>query len=304
MANYTGEIFAVATSFMWVISALAFESGGKKIGSLPLNFIRLIFALFFISIYSYITRGLPFATDADLNTWMWLILSGIVGLVIGDLMLFKAYILIGSRVSMLILSLVPPITAFLGWIMLGETLKNIQIFAMLITLVGISIVLLSRRPDKQEKDKNTDQKESSKNIIGYLLAFGGAVGQAGGLVLSKKGMGEYDAFAATQIRIIAGIVGFALILSFAKLWKKTFNGMKNIPAMKSIALGSLAGPFLGVSFSLIAIKFTETGVAATLSSLAPVVIILPAIILFKEKVRLMEIIGAIISVVGVGLFFW
>ncbi len=301
MGNYTGEIFAVATSFMWTISAMAFESGGKKIGSLPLNLIRLLFALVFISIYSYFTRGLPFATDADLNTWLWLSLSGVVGLVIGDLMLFRAYILVGARISMLILSLVPPITAFLGWLVLDEKLKGQQLIAMLITLVGICIVLLSKKTPK-ESDK-TDKKKT-KNIIGYLLAFGGAAGQAGGLVLSKKGMGNYDAFASTQIRIIAGIIGFVIIISFAKLWRKTFAGIKNIPAMKSIALGSLAGPFLGVSFSLIAVQFIETGIAATLSSLAPVVIILPSMIIFKEKISKLEIIGAIISVIGVALFFW
>ncbi len=301
MGNYTGEIFAVATSFMWTISALAFESGGKKIGSLPLNFIRLLFAFVFISIYSYFSRGLPFATDASLTTWAWLILSGLVGLVIGDLMLFKAYVLIGSRISMLILSLVPPITAFFGWLILDETLKGQQIIAMLVTLIGICIVLLSKKqPDALQQNK----KKQRKNIIGYFLAFGGAIGQSGGLVLSKKGMGNYDAFASTQIRIIAGIIGFAIIISFAKLWKKTFIGMKNASAMKSISLGAFTGPFLGVSFSLLAVQFIETGIAATLSSLAPVIIILPSMLIFKEKIHVMEIIGAIISVIGVAIFFW
>ncbi|MDD4150552.1 MAG: EamA family transporter, partial [Bacteroidales bacterium] len=92
MENYLGEIFAVITSFMWTVSAISFESAGKKIGSIPLNFIRLIFALLFISIYTYFTRGLFFATDANIDAWLWLSLSGIVGFVIGDLLLFRAYV--------------------------------------------------------------------------------------------------------------------------------------------------------------------------------------------------------------------
>ncbi len=305
MGNYIGEIFAVATSFMWTISAMSFESAGKKIGSVPLNFIRLIIALIFISIYTYFTRGFLFAVDADLQTWLWLLLSGIVGLVIGDLMLFRSYVLIGARVAMLVMSITPPITAFFGWIILNETLNLHQLGAMSITIIGIFMVLW-KKGEKKEKDslqKIKTKKRMSTFVKGLLLALGGACGQAAGLVLSKKGMGQYNAFAATQIRIIAGIIGFTLILTFARLWKKTFAGIKNTPAMKRVALGSLAGPFLGVSFSLIAVQYTETGIAATLSSLAPVVIILPSLWFFKEKIRLLEIIGAIVSVIGVALFF-
>jgi drug/metabolite transporter (DMT)-like permease len=265
----------------------------------------LIFALIFITIYSYFTRGLFFATDATANMWIWLSISGLVGFVIGDILLFRAYVVVGARVSMLVMSLVPPITAFFGWMILGETLTAIQFVAMLITILGIVLVLW-KKPDKKDKPKekvNLFKRKPSVALVGFLLAFGGACGQAGGLVLSKKGMGDYDAFAATQIRIIAGIVGFTIILSFAKLWRKTLNGLKNVSAVKMITLGSFAGPFLGVSFSLIAVKYTETGIAATLSSLAPVIIILPSMWFFKEKIKPLEIIGAVISVIGVGLFF-
>lgn len=299
MGNYVGEIFALITSVMWVISAMAFESAGKKIGSLPLNLIRLVFAFVFISIYTFFSRGMFFATDVDLNSFLWLALSGVIGFVIGDIMLFQAYVVVGARISTLIMSLVPAITALLGWLILGETLSPKQIIAMVIAMSGIFIVLFGR-------GKNTDpnQKKNKKAIvIGLLLALGGAIGQAGGLVVSKKGMGTYDAFASTQIRIITGIICFAIILTFAKKWKKTFAGLKNFSAVKSISLGAFVGPFLGVSFSLIAVKYTETGIAATLSSLAPVLIILPSMIFFKEKVKLIEVVGAVVSVIGVALFF-
>ncbi|MDD4148721.1 MAG: DMT family transporter, partial [Bacteroidales bacterium] len=270
-----------------------------------LNFLRLIFALLFISIYTYFTRGLYFATDANIDAWLWLSLSGIVGFVIGALLLFRAYVVIGARLSMLIMSLAPPITAFLGWLILDEALSIKQFIAMLVTITGIAVVLW-KKPEKKEVGKTRTKLFKHKPSVvfwGLLLAFGGACGQAGGLVLSKKGMGDYDAFAATQIRIIAGIVGFSIILTFSKLWKKTINGFKNVSAIKWITLGSFAGPFLGVSFSLIAVKYTETGIAATLSSLAPIIIILPAMFIFKEKIKPMEIIGSIITVIGVGLFF-
>jgi drug/metabolite transporter (DMT)-like permease len=300
--NYTGEIAALTTSLFWTISALTYESAGKKIGAIPLNIIRLFIAFIYITIYTYFSRGLLFATDASMEQWQWLLLSGIIGFVIGDLLLFQAFIVIGARVSMLIMSLVPPIAAILGWIILGETLNLQQIFAMAVTVSGIAIVMIVR---KEKKTVITEKKSKklSVTIIGLLLALGGALGQAGGLVISKKGMGEYDAFAATQIRIIAGIFGFLAIIAFTNLWKKTWAGLKNISALKSISLGSFVGPFLGVSFSLIAVKHAETGIAATLMSLAPILIIFPSMIINKEKVKFLEILGAIISVLGVGLFF-
>jgi drug/metabolite transporter (DMT)-like permease len=84
---------------------------------------------------------------------------------------------------------------------------------------------------------------------------------------------------------------------------QTFEGLKNKTAMKAVTLGSFVGPFLGVSFSLIAVKYTTTGIAATLTSLAPVIIILPAVLINKEKISAQEVIGAIVAVTGVALFF-
>ena len=138
---------------------------------------------------------------------------------------------------------------------------------------------------------------------GIFLAFGGALGQAAGLVLSKKGMGDYDAFASSQIRVLTGIVGFTILFFFLKRWKRVGQALQNKPAMKRIALGSVFGPFLGVSFSLLAIQHTQAGIAATIMAIVPVLIIPPAIIIFKERPSWKEIVGAVITVGGVGLFF-
>jgi len=173
---------------------------------------------------------------------------------------------------------------------------------MMVTLTGISIVILKR--EKKEEDSNKRRKITTNySIAGLLLAFGGAVGQGVGLVLSKKGMGEYDAFAASHIRVITGMVGFAVILLFAKRYGKLWKAIQHKSAMKRIALGSVFGPFLGVSFSLLAIQNTQAGIAATIMSIVPVLIIAPAILLFHEKVNWKEIIGAVITVGGVAIFF-
>lgn len=140
-------------------------------------------------------------------------------------------------------------------------------------------------------------------IVGILLAFGGAVGQGSGLVLSKYGMQDFDPFAATQIRVITGFVGFAILFFILKRWKKVFSAIKDKQAMTRLSIGAFFGPFLGVSFSLLSVKYTTTGIASTIMAIVPVLIIPPAIIFFKEKITLKEVIGSIIAVGGVALFF-
>ena len=302
MQNHFGEIAGVLTAVFWTVTSLAFESAGKKVGSLSVNLIRLIIAFFFIGFYSWAVRGFFFPTDATLYQWEWLALSGLVGFVIGDLLLFQALVVVGARISMLMMALAPPFAAFIGWLVLGEVLSPTNLLGMTITLSGIVIVILKR--ERSEVNGVISRKiKSNYSVQGVLLALGGAMGQGAGLVLSKKGMGDYDAFSASQIRVLTGIVGFIFVLTFMNRWPRFAAAIKNIPAMKRITLGAFFGPFLGVSFSLLAVQHTQAGIAATLMSITPVLIIAPAVFLFKEKINWKEILGAVITVIGIAFFF-
>jgi len=170
-----------------------------------------------------------------------------------------------------------------------------------VTMAGIFMVMLAGRTNGNEF--KLKKGKMGPLVLGSLLALGGAIGQAAGLVLSKKGMQDMDAFAATQIRIMAGVVGFLIVITAFRRWKNVQAALKDLKAMKFMTIGSFTGPFLGVSFSLLAVQHTDTGVAATLMALTPVMIIPPAIVFKKEKIHLMEIAGALISVGGVALFF-
>lgn len=304
MAAYWGEIAALLTAVFWTVTSMAFESAGKKVGSLAVNLIRLIIAFFIYAIYTQISRGMWFPFDASSYQWGWLALSGLIGFVIGDLLLFQAFVVVGARISMLIMAMTPPFTAFISYFMLGEVLSPMNWVGMGITLWGISMVILKRESSgANDGVKMRKRLTSAYSVSGILLALGGALGQATGLVLSKKGMGEYDAFAASQIRVMTGIVGFGLLLLFMKRYHRVWAAVKNISAMKRISLGAFFGPFLGVAFSLLAVQHTKAGIAATIMAIVPVLIIPPAIFVFKEKVNWKEIIGAIITVLGVAVFF-
>ena len=303
ISSHTGELAALLTAVFWTVTSLAFESASKTVGSLSVNFIRLVLAFIFLSLYSLFARGLLLPTDAGGHQWLWLSLSGLVGFVMGDLFLFQSYVLVGARISMLIMSLSPPIAAGIGWLSMGETLTLKQALGMLLIFIGIAMVVL-----RSEKTPNGSKIIGRKIKFGYsipglLLAFGGAVGQAGGLVLSKYGMAGYDVVASVQIRVITGIVGFAAVLLFMHKSGNLLLAVKNAGAMRRITVGSFFGPFLGVSFSLLAVRYTSTGVASALMSIVPVLIIAPSAVLLKEKITFREVAGAIVSVVGVVTFF-
>jgi len=295
MENYYGELAALATALCWSVTATSFEHAGKKVGSLSLNLIRLFIGMFFLMIFTWIFRGSPLPLDASASTWAWLFASGMVGLVIGDLLLFEAFVRIGARISMLIYASVPPMNAILAYLILGESMTGFQIFGMFVTVSGIALVILVKDTGKKVK--------LSHPVAGILLAFGGAFGQALGYIIGKVGLESYDAFAATQIRLLAGMVGFSIILTLRHRWGHFLAALKEKQAMKFITLGSFFGPFLGISLSLLAIQYTHPGVAATLTSITPVILIPYAIFVHKEKVHFKEFIGALVALAGVGLIF-
>jgi drug/metabolite transporter (DMT)-like permease len=298
LSNYTGELAALATAVFWTVTALSFEVASRNIGSLAVNMIRLVLAFVFLSVFNLIARGLMLPTDASTHAWIWLSISGLIGFVFGDYFLFRAFATIGARISMLIMTLVPPITAVIGWLILGESMTLLEITGMILTVSGIGMAIFSR------KDMGKGRRlKLSYPVQGILLAFGGALGQAVGLVLSKYGMGDYHAFAATQIRIIAGMIGFALVIIILRKDKLIRAAFKSKPGMIGTGIGSVFGPFLGVSFSLLAVKYAATGVASTIMAIVPILIIPPSVMLFKQKVSWLEILGAFISVGGVTLFF-
>ncbi|WP_461206584.1 DMT family transporter [Clostridium sp. DL1XJH146] len=295
MGLYIGEIAALVSTICWTVCSLSFEAAGKRVGSLAVNFLRLIIGFFLLSLYCYFLRGLFLPTDASIHTWIWLGLSGIVGLVLGDLFLFEAYVEIGARISMLVLSASPPLTAILGYFILGEKLSIISIIGMFITVLGICIVIF--------KKDTSDKIKLNHPIKGITFAFLGAFGQSLGLILSKIGMADYNAFAASQIRTIFGILGFAILFFFSKKWTTLKPAIHNKYAMSFITLGAIFGPFIGVSLSLLAVQYTKAGIVSTITSIVPVMIIPPSIFLFKEKITIKEIIGSIVAVLGVTILF-
>jgi drug/metabolite transporter (DMT)-like permease len=291
--SHPGELAALSVAFIWTASALLFEVATNRIGVMAVNVIRLFMAFLMLCVLCYFQRGDAIPSDATQSEWIYLSLSGIIGFIFGDWCLLKSFELSGSRISMLFLAANPAIAALLGFLFISETLGLLSFIAMFVTFTGIVIAVFSRN-----KGGN-----APVTIKGLLYGFGAALGQAVGIILSKKGMGGYNAFAATQIRVLAALIPF---IFFLILNRKIVPVLKTFQFRNTIiilALASFLGTCLGVGLCLYAIQNANAGVASSIMSIVPVLIIIPSIIFLKQKTSIGEIIGAVVSVTGVILFF-
>lgn len=299
--SHIGELAALLTAVFWTFTALSFTSAGKVIGSLSVNFWRLIMGILFVALFTTFAYGSPVPLGISIESWFWLGLSGFIGVFVGDLFLFKAFTINGPRVSLLVMSLAPPMAALISWLVLGETLTLLGFVGMMVTLTGISMVILIRKRGDLEEKKSIRFRYQPKGI---LFAFVGAIGQASGLVMSKVGLqSSTNPFYGSQIRLFAGLFGFILLITYLRRWVPVAKSVVKVKTMGVLSIGAFFGPFLGITLSLFAVQHANPGVVQTIVSINPVLIIPFSIWLYHEKISLREAIGAIVAVVGVSLFF-
>jgi drug/metabolite transporter (DMT)-like permease len=306
-------VAALGTAFCWTITSLSFEAAGRRVGSLQVNLIRLILAFLLFTAYGTLVHGRPLPLDAGPHVWLWLSLSGLVGFVLGDLFLFQAFVDVGARTAMLIYSSVPPMTAVLGWLILDERLSSLQIVAMVLTVAGIVTVTTAKpanppaaelSPPRSAAPPHAELRDTNTHRLrGIWFAVLGALGQAGGLVLSRYGAPTYDPFGATQIRTLAGTLGFGLVFLVWRRWRRVAVALRDRRAMRHVLRGAFFGPFLGVSVGLFAAQRAGTGVAATIIATVPVLLIPVSVFWLRERVTLREVTGAMVAVGGVALLF-
>jgi drug/metabolite transporter (DMT)-like permease len=303
--TYIGELISIGVAFSWTATALLSELGSKRLGNLTLNVLRMSLALAFSLVLFGVVTGNPLPAGASTEAAGWMLLSGLVGYVIGDYCLFQCYIIIGSRYGQLFMTLAPLAAALMAWVTLGQQMTQMSIVAMLVTLFGISISVLGRGEHHRVSLKLP--------LNGVLFAIGAAVCQGVGLVLSKIGMDHYELsadmpdwlvpFNANFYRCIAGIIGFGLLLYFRGEIGLLREAMHDRKGLSVATATTIFGPFVGVGFSLMAVQYTAAGIASTLMAMTPIIILLPSYWLFHEKITWRAVLGAIISVFGVSLFF-
>jgi drug/metabolite transporter (DMT)-like permease len=295
---YLGETASLLTAVCWSSNSIFFSLAGRRVGSQTVNLVRLLMALLAMVVLHLALYGKPFPFQAGASSLTALAVSGLIGFALGDALLFEALVLLGPRLAMLLMTLSPIFSALLGWIFLGQTLTLLRLGAILVTLAGIAWVV-------SEGGKDAGAPRPSHWALGLLLGMGGALGQSVGLILSQKGMsgGAMGAISANLVRVAAGTLALAVWLLLRGNLPALVRRAKDGRSLALIAAGAATGPVVGVILSLVAIQHAPLGVAATLMSLSPVLLLPASAILFKEKVTARAVAGTLVSILGAaGLF--
>ncbi len=292
---YLGEIAGLTTAVCWSLTSIVFTIASRRIGALQVNLYRLPAAIFLLGLTYFLFWG---NLNISGEVVFWLAASGVVGLAIGDTFLFQAMVIIGARLSMILMALAPPMAALLAYFYLGEIISPIGILGIAVTIAGVIWVVAERTPDPS----GNKRRISPKGVLWGILA---AFGQAAGLILAKKGLNsDIHALLATLIRMLgAAAILWPLTLLTGKVKSPIRIFSKDRGAIKYMILGIIFGPYLGVTFSLVSVKYTQTGIAATLMSTMPVIMIPMVIAIEKEKVSSRAILGAAVAVAGIAILF-
>jgi drug/metabolite transporter (DMT)-like permease len=295
--GYAGEIAALATATCWALTYVFFTFAVRGIGAKALNRLRLVIALFFLLIAHLVIDGTALPLHAERFRWGWLSLSGVIGFAVADAMLFRALFHLGAHRTSLVMALVPIFTVLLGWGMLGEVLTVFQGVAILVTLCGIVLVVW---------DKNAETKRylSKDYLQGVGYAIGAALAQSLRYIFSKRGMvGGFPVFSTNVIQILAATLAIWIWAAVLGEFRSTLAALKPIRIRLATIGGAFAGPFLGVTFSLIALERAPVGIASTLMALPPVFLLPLSWMFFKERIEMRAVLGTLIALAGVALVF-
>jgi drug/metabolite transporter (DMT)-like permease len=295
MIPFPGEWAALFTSVMWTGSSLFFAAATVRVGSVYVNVTRLITAA---TILALIVLVYQLPLDVSFSQFGYLFVSGLVGLVFGDTFLFKAYEYNGARISSLVMSAAPALTALFAYLLLHETLGLWSLVGMAVTLAGIAVVVLER-PDGSSS-------VMPFSGVGIAFAFLGAAGQAGGLILAKGAFvqGPINGFVATLVRMIAAVSVIVPLSRLAGRYRRPVHTFRSdTRAFMLTMAGAVLGPVLGVTFSFIAISNTDVAVAATLMATSPILMLPVVRVILRERLSWRAVAGACVAVGGVAILF-
>jgi drug/metabolite transporter (DMT)-like permease len=280
-----GEIASLAAACCWAVGLTLYRCDVRAIGAPQVNLFKgLIGTTLTVSALLVLGTG-----TIGARAQVMLMLSGIVGICIGDTLLFHALGRIGTHRTALLQSVGPVLTAMGGWL-LGETLLPRRILGIACTMAGVALVVYFRR-----KDDSGARPPLSGVVYGVLAA----ACQAGGVLLAKQGMSEADPLAASALRLVASTAVLALVgLLRGSLGPDLRRLVRPGPLMRLVP-AAFIGTFLALWLMQVGIAFTKSAVANALHSTTPLFTLPIAIFFLRERLGLGTVAGSLLAVGGV-----
>lgn len=297
-SDYLGELAALGAATSWTFTSLFFTVASRRIGAFAVNRIRLLFAVLLVGAAHWLIYGRPFPVGAEGYRLFWLGMSAIVGLVIGDTLLFQCYVLVGTRIGVLMFVLGPPFAALLSWLFLGEGMAPIELLAMALVLGGVLWVVLERRGAAIQS-----VTARRKYALGILFGVLAQLCQQANLVMSKRGLADgFPPLSGVMIRMVVGMTAIWLLAVVQREAGRTLRAVRADSRAAATSFGgAFFGPFIGVWLSMIAVQAARVGIASTLMAMTPVLSLPMVRWVLKEQISPRALLGTLVAMAGVAL---
>ncbi len=294
-----GEIAGILSAIFWAMSATLFSEGTSRFGVGPVNRIRLLIGLSLFMLTNLIVEGSPLPLGADPIKWVYFGVSGILGLALGDGLMYTAYNMIGTRLAMLVTAFSPILSSLFAWLLLDETFPPLAFVGIGLTVMGVGVVVLER--------KEIGQSGSNRKtyLLGLLASSVAVLLYAMGNILSKLGlMDGFSSISGVTMRLVfANLISWAPVLMSRHKEGILHKFRQNPKIARLVLIGSLIGPFGGVWMSFVALQNAKVGIASTLTSTAPIFLLPIARFVYKEKLSWRAIAGTLLAIAGVAVIF-
>jgi drug/metabolite transporter (DMT)-like permease len=297
---------AFLTTIFFSLSAILAARSIRLVGTTIANLGRLLVAFICLGTYAHLAgSGME---GAGRN---WFLLSGVIGMGLGDLALFAALPRLGSRLSVLMTQcLAVPIAMAVEWTWLGTRLAAPEIVWSAVILSGVAIALM---PSKNDPPK------VPLRVSGLVFGFLSAAGQGLGAVVSRRAYevahlaGEsIDGISAAYQRIAGGLVIAVIYFSLLHLWRhhrRTRGAAEANPPLGTfrkiarggaiVVLNALAGPVFGVSCYQWALASTPSGIVLPIVATTPLVIVPLSFWIEGDRPTRRSLVGGVVAVFGV-----
>ncbi len=289
------ELAALGTATCWATTGLIAADGVRALGPYWFNLIRQVFvALLLIGVVAAMGafRGVTGMEVALLA------LSGVLGILLGDTLNFAAVGRLGPRRAGAVFALNAPMTAVLGWALLGEALPLQAAAGIGIAATGVALAVLGR----PRRDAHRLEVVQGVLLMGVLCGLGAALGQATGSLIARPVMAAgMDPYLASLLRVGASGAVMAMLMAtpFAPERPRAITPTILILTLTTAFIGLL----LGMTLFLYALRGPETGIVATLSATSPVIILPLLWLRTGQRPSLLSWLGAGLAVIGLGLIF-
>ena len=289
------ELAALTAAALWSCTAIISTTPAKALGAVHFNVYRMGMVFFMLLLGASLTGGFNEVLWAHADV---LLLSGLVGIFVGDTLMFSGLRRLGPRRNQVLFATNAPMAALIGWIFLGEVLALTAWFGIALVTLGVgTAVMLGRRA---EETHSLEQTTGSLRV-GVSFALGAAFCQAWGLVISRPAMeAGVDPIAASVLRV--GMAFLGLLASYLLQHQR----LPSLPAPHLLLITALSG-FLGMGVGMTLIQFAlieaEAGIVATLSSTSPVLILPVLWMIYGRRPALGAWIGAGLAVLGAAFLF-